>query len=157
MFNFNDHLQELRATIVALVLMLATFIIGLIWISIGLYHGLTGWLGAVWGPVCLGGLFFLPLIMYALINTFGQRRATGEPAITTKPADDALANMAKVFDSLSGHSPFLVATAAIIAGFLAARFPSLLTLFTQILTAYADDIKHRAASNPPHSEGDENR
>ncbi len=142
MFNFNDHLQELRANIMSLVLLLSATIIGFVWISIGIYHWLSTCLGAVWGPIVLGLICFIPIIIFAFIKAFAR---TPLPQNRSEQADATVLNMSKVFESLSGRSPFLVASAAIIAGFLATRFPALLTVFTQILAAYAEDIKTRAA------------
>lgn len=154
MFNFNDHLQELRSTIVGLVLLLAATIIGFVWISIGLYHWLSLCLGAVWGPIVLGLLYFLPLVIFAFVKAFFRQSAVTQPQ--NDPANTAVLNISRVFESLSGRSPFFVATAVIIAGFLATRFPSLLTVFTQILTAYADDVKSRETSSPSQPDNQSN-
>jgi hypothetical protein len=54
-------------------------------------------------------------------------------------------SISRIIESLSGKSPFLAAAAAIIAGFLATRFPALLTIFAQIVQAYAEDQQRRAA------------
>ena len=70
MFNFNGHLQELRANIVSIVLLLSATIIGFVWISIGIYHWLSACLGAVWGPIVLGLIFFIPIIIFAFIKAF---------------------------------------------------------------------------------------
>lgn len=144
MFNFNDQLQELRANIVSLVLLLSATIIGFVWISIGVYQWLSECLGAVWGPIVLGLIYFIPIIIFAFIKAF-VRPASSKTQNRTDQADLTVLNMSRVFESLSGRSPFLVASAAIIAGFLATRFPALLTVFTQILQAYADDLTTRAA------------
>jgi hypothetical protein len=154
MFNFNDHLQELRSTIVGLVLLLAATIIGFVWISIGLYHWLSLCLGAVWGPIVLGLLYFLPLVIFAFVKAFFRQPAVTQPL--NDPANTAVLNISRVFERLSGRSPFFVATAVIIAGFLATRFPSLLAVFTQILTAYADDVKSREANSPSQPDNQSN-
>jgi hypothetical protein len=143
MFNFNDHLQELRSAIVGLVLLLAATIIGFVWISIGLYHWLSLFLGDAWGPIVLGLLYFLPLVIFAFVKAFFRKPPAFQPQ--NDPANVAVLNITRVFESLSGCSPFLVATAVIVAGFLATRFPSLLALFTQILAAYAEDVNAREA------------
>ena len=155
MFNINDHLQELRVAIIGLVLMLSSLIIGVVWMSVGFYHGLEQWLGAVWGPIVLGCIFFLPIIIYSLVNTFGQSKMAAAPMSPShRPNEDVLSNMASVFEHLKGHSPALVATVAIIAGFLAARFPALLAVFTQVLTAYLEEVKREAASSGAKSDSD---
>ena len=144
MFNFNGHLQELRANIVSIVLLLSATIIGFVWISIGIHHWLKECLGSVWGPIVLGLICFVPLIIFAFIKAFA-RPALPLHQNRSNPADATALNVSKALESLSGRSPFLVAAAAIIAGFLATRFPALLTVFTQLLAAYAEDLNARAA------------
>lgn len=145
MFNFNDRLQELRSTIIGIALLSASTIIGFVWISIGLYQLFSAWLGSVWGPILLGLIYFLPIVIFAFIKAFVRQP---EPVATSRsePADIAALNVTKVFENLSDRSPFVVASAAILAGFLATRFPALLTVFMQILAVYADDVKRRAAN-----------
>jgi amino acid transporter len=143
MFNFNDHLQELRSTIIGLVLLSAATIIGFVWISIGVYHWLSTCLGSVWGPIVLGLIYFLPIVIFAFTKAFTRSPA---PALSAQNehADIAAVNVTKIIENLSGRSPFVVASAAILAGFLATRFPALLSVFMQILTVYAEDVKNRA-------------
>ncbi len=143
MFNFNDRLQELRSTIIGLVLLSAATIIGFVWISIGVNQWLSSHLGSVWGPIVLGLIYFLPIVIFAFIKAFVRQPAPVQPS-NTDSADMAAVNVAKVFEGLSGRSPFLVAAAAILAGFLATRFPALLSVFMQILAVYAEDVKNRA-------------
>jgi hypothetical protein len=144
MFNFNDHLQELRANIVSLVLLLSATIIGFVWISIGIYHWLSACLGAVWGPIVLGLIYFIPIIIFAFIKAFA-RTPVSQNQNRSDQEDATMINISKVFESLSGRSPLLATSAVVIAGVLATRFPSLLSVFTQILAAYAEDVKMRAA------------
>lgn len=154
MFNFSGHLQELRATLIGLVLLLGATIIGFVWVSIGLNHWLSTQLGSVWGPIVLGLICFLPITIFAFIKAF-VRQSKQSPSSHNDAADIATANMTAVVESLSGLSPFAVAAAVIVATFLANRFPGLLATFMQLLTAYADDVKHRtakAATKP--AEGD---
>jgi hypothetical protein len=149
MFNFNGHLQELRANIVSIVLILSATIIGFVWISIGIYHWLSACLGAVWGPIVLGLIYFIPLIIFAFVKAFArplpQQQSRGDQP------DLAALNVTKALESLSGRSPFFVTSAAIIAGVLATRFPALLSVFTQILVAYAEDVNARAAKDSVHA------
>lgn len=156
MFNFNDRLQDLRSTIIGIVLLSGSTVIGFVWISIGVYQWLSACLGAVWGPILLGLIYFLPIVIFAFIKAF-IRQPVPVASVRSEPADLAALNATKIFENLSGRSPFVVASAAILAGFLATRFPALLTVFMQILAVYADDVKARAAkasatqSEPPEN------
>jgi hypothetical protein len=150
MFNFNGHLQELRANIVSIVLILSATIIGFVWISIGIYHWLSACLGAVWGPIVLGLIYFIPLIIFAFVKAFARPSVPQQQSRGDQP-DLAALNVTKALESLSGRSPFFVTSAAIIAGVLATRFPALLSVFTQILVAYAEDVNARAAKDSVHA------
>jgi len=150
MFNFNGHLQELRANIVSLVLLLSATIIGFVWISIGIYHWLSACLGAVWGPIVLGLIYFIPIIIFAFIKAFARPSVPQNQNRRDQP-DIAALNVTKALESLSGRSPFFVTSAAIIAGVLATRFPALLSVFTQMLVAYAEDVNARAAKESVHA------
>jgi hypothetical protein len=149
MFNFTRQLKELRSSIIGLVLLLATAVIGLIWLSIGLYSALTAWIGPVWAPLALGGICFLPLVVFWIVHLFADKdhdeERTVQAAYNSAYADSSVMSISRIIESLSGKSPFLATAAAIIAGFLATRFPALLTIFAQIVQAYAEDAQRRAA------------
>ncbi|GGY64841.1 hypothetical protein GCM10011613_05810 [Cellvibrio zantedeschiae] len=149
MFNFTDRLQELRSSIIGLVLLLAATIIGFVWISVGINQWLSTNLGVVWGPIVLGLIYFLPIIIFALVKAFVRQPEPKLPA-HNEAADMATANFTKVLENLSGRSPAVVAIAAIFAGFLATRFPSLLSVFMQMLTVYAEEVKMRANKASEH-------
>jgi len=153
MFNFIGHLQELRSTIIGLVLLLGATIIGFVWISIGLNHWLSEHLGSVWGPIVLGLIYFLPIIVFAFIKAF-VRQPKPLPTSHNETVDIATANIAAVMENLSGLSPFATGVAVVIASFLATRFPALLTVFMQMLTAYADDVKTRTAKTAAKTDND---
>ena len=150
MFNFNDRLQELRANIVSMVLLLSATIIGFVWISIGIYQWLSLCLGAVWGPIVLGLIYFIPIIIFAFIKAFARPALPQAPSRNDQ-ADATVLHMSKVFESLSGRSPLLATSAVVIAGVLATRFPALLSVFTQVLAAYAEDAKMRAKNESAHA------
>jgi hypothetical protein len=145
MFNLSSQLQELRSTLVGLVLLLAATIIGFVWLGIGLYHWLNASLGPAWGALVLGLIYFIPLILYALSKTFVSAPAL--PAtLSSEPLEVSTLKLAKLFESLSGRSPFLTASAVLVAVFLANRFPGLLRLLLQVLSAYIEDASFKSAS-----------
>jgi hypothetical protein len=151
MFNFVGQLQELRSTIIGLVLLLGATIIGFVWISIGLNHWLSEHLGSVCGPIVLGLIYFLPITIFAFIKAFVRQP---KPVPHNETVDIATANIAAVTENLSGFSPFATGIAVVIASFLAARFPALLAVFMQMLTAYTDDVKNRAAKSAAKTDSD---
>jgi hypothetical protein len=159
MFNFSRQLKELRSSIIGLVLLVATAIIGLIWLSIGLYSALSAWIGPVWAPLALGAICFLPLGIFGIVRLFAAKdqddERTVQAAYNSAYADSSILSISRIIESLSGKSPFLAAAAAIIAGFLATRFPALLSIFAQIVQAYAEDHQRRAAQKAAETPEDE--
>ena len=158
MFNFSDHLQELRSTLVGLVLILAATIIGFVWISIGIYFWLSSMLGGVWGPLVLGLIYFVPIIAFALSKAFAKPETT--KAQQPRDQDLNLQAFSKTFENLSNRSPIVVIAAAAVAGFLATRFPSFLALFNQLLTASSEAVKAQSesvASNSSNSNAEHNQ
>lgn len=151
MFNFSDHLQELRSTLVGFVLILAATIIGFVWISLGIYFWLSAVLGNMWGCLVLGLIYFVPIIVFALSKAFAR-----PVAVPMKPLGDQDLNLqafSKTFENLSNLSPFVIIAAAAVAGFLATRVPSLLSLFNQLLAAYSEEVKKRSEAVAPESPG----
>lgn len=146
MFNFSDRFQELRSTIIGLVLLLASIIMGIVWIAIGLSRWLSACLGEVWGPIVLGLICFVPVVIFALVKVFS--RSSPRPSASLNQSgfvDPSTANIAGLFEKVSGQSPFMGAVAAIVAAFLINRFPTILPLFVQLVSAYVEDVKARAA------------
>ena len=144
MFNFSDHLQELRSTVVGLVLILAATIIGFVWISVGIYFWLSSMLGNVWGPLVLGLIYFVPIIAFALSKAFARPETT--KVQQPREQDLNLQAFSKTFENLSNRSPIVIIAAAAVAGFLATRFPSLLSLFNQLLAASSEAVKAHSES-----------
>jgi hypothetical protein len=145
MFNISNQLKEIRSSIVGIGLVVVTAALGLIWISIGLYAFLSAKLGPVWGPILLGTFFLLPLLGAAVARLFADKPVPAQPQAMAGQTDDAILGIAKLTENLSGQSPFVATSVAILAGVIAARFPSLLTLFLQLANAWVADLKLRAA------------
>lgn len=146
MFNFNEHLQELRASLIKTALLVFTVVIGFVWIAIGLYSFLVSAVGPGWGALIVGALFMVPFLIYTLLSLMSTPPRPPElPHNHHSGADDAILNISKIIESLSGQSPLLVTLVAVVAGFLATRFPAILSVFTQLLVAYAEDVKMKSA------------
>ena len=141
MFDLDHRLKDLRASLVVGVFVGATAVLGMVWISLGLYSYLNRELGPVWGPLVLGMICFVPLIWFALAKTF-TRPAPTPPASMPLEANlvaSLLEN--KVFDGARGTSPLIIALVAVAAGFIASRFPGALATFSQVLAAYSQGVK----------------
>jgi len=148
MFNLSEQLAELRATLIAVVLLVAAAIIGLAWASIGLFNALQIWLGPVWGPIGLGAAMILPLILYILVRQSGKRQREQHQALMRAQtqaayAQSSVVHIQRILDALKGRSPILASVAAVLAGALASRFPSILAIVSELAAAWADDMRRK--------------
>jgi hypothetical protein len=146
MFNLASQLENLKALIIRAVLLGGTLLIGFVWLSIGLAALLKEALGAVWGPIVMGTVFILPAVIYGIMQAFAPKKPAKPQGFAADGAGDhSVLAISKMIDAMSGISPVATAIVAVGAGFMMTRFPSLLNIFAQLVTAFADDVKARKA------------
>lgn len=147
MFDLHNRIDSIRASVIGLVLIIACTILGLIWVSIGVYAFLTLKLGPVWGPVALGGVLFLPMVIWAIVQaaTPKDKRSKAQRAYDNAFAASSVGSISRMIESMSAHSPFLATAVAVAGGFLATRFPQFLAMFAELVTAWGDElVRHKA-------------
>lgn len=142
MFNLSNHIDALKQSLTGYVLMLAAAVIGLIWISFGVYNWATQVLGPVWGPIAIGAAFLVPVAVYVLAKQFApdDKRSKKQKMFDEAFAASPVGAVSKMIETMSPHSPFLAAVAAIIGGFMAARFPQFLSITAELVTAASDEL-----------------
>lgn len=142
MFNFSHQIDSLKATIIGLTLILATAIIGLIWLSIGLYAFAVDLVGHLWGPIVLGALCFLPLLIYIAVRLLNpkDKRSKQQRMYDAAFANTSVGSISRMIETMSAHSPFVAAIVAVVGGFVASRFPQFLQIFSELVTAYGDEL-----------------
>ena len=157
MFDIHNRIDSIRASVIGLVLIVACTILGLIWISVGLYSFLSLKLGAVWGPVALGGVLFLPMLIWLVIQAVSPRdkRSKQQRAFEAAFANSSVGSISRMIESMSAHSPFLATGVAVIGGFLASRFPQFLAMFAELVTAYGDEMVRYKARRAERKAEDE--
>lgn len=143
MFNLKPHIDYALSASLKVVLLAGLTLIGLVWLSIGLYAALSQWLGPIWGPILLGGVFFVPVVIMGIGALVSPPKPQAQGFASQSFTDNPILGVSKVIDAMSGHSPILATLAAVAAGFLATRFPSLLSLLAQALTALSADLNRR--------------
>lgn len=144
MFNLSEQLSDLRDSLITLALVVAAAVIGLGWGSIGLFNALKIWLGPVWGPVALGAGMIVPLIIYVVVKHLTKQEKKRRQAFMNQQAQAAYAqssvvHISRIIDAFKGQSPVIASVAAVVAGILATRFPSLLSIISEAITAWAED------------------
>ncbi|EGF89349.1 hypothetical protein ABI_46970 [Asticcacaulis biprosthecium C19] len=142
MFNLSQQFDALKQSLVGYVLMLAAAIIGLIWISFGIYNWATAILGPVWGPLAIGAAFLLPVAVYVLIKIAqpDDKRSKQQRMFDEAFAASPVGSLSKMIETMSVHSPFLAAVTAIVGGFVAARFPQFLSILSELVIAGGDEL-----------------
>ena len=163
MFNFSHQIDSIKAMVVGLTLVLATAIIGLIWISFGIYNAAVATLGSIWGPIVLGGAFLLPLIIYIIVKAVNpkDKRSKQQRLYDEAFANTSVGSISRMIETMSAHSPFMAAIVAVVGGFVATRFPQFLQIFSELVTAYGDELKRhkvrKAEDNLRKAQDDERR
>jgi hypothetical protein len=148
MFNFSEALSELRDSMISVVLLVAAAIIGLAWMSIGLFNALSLWLGPIWGPIMLGAAMTLPLLVYVIFRLSRAKSQKQNLSFLKQQTHSAyeqssVLHISRIIEGLSTTSPLMATLGAIGAGFLATRFPALLQVVSEVITAWADDVKRK--------------
>jgi hypothetical protein len=147
MFNFGHKFDEIKSSVIGFVLMIACAIIGLIWISVALYNLLSTLIGPLWGPVALGGLFLLPIVIYGIVRLAApkDKRSKQQKMFDAAFANTSVGSISRMIEAMSPHSPLLAAAVATIGGFVATRFPQFLSMFSELVGALGDELtRHKA-------------
>lgn len=145
MFNVSDKIESFKSSIIGVVLVLACTILGLIWISIGVYSFFVAKLDPVRGPLLLGALLFLPIVVYGLVKLFTNqdKRSKQQRMFDEAFAGSSVGSISRMIETMSGHSPLLAAVVAVLGGFLASRFPQFLAMFAELVSAFGDELTRR--------------
>lgn len=145
MFNVSHKIEVIKSTVIAVVLVVACAILGIIWLSIALYNFLKVQMGDIAGPAVLGLGLFLPLLGYGLykLATKKDKRSRQERLFDEAFASTSVGSLSRMIETMSPHSPFLAALVAILGGFLATRFPQFLSMFSELVVALGDELDRR--------------
>ncbi|MBW8882038.1 MAG: hypothetical protein JF615_11665 [Asticcacaulis sp.] len=142
MFNISQHIEALKQSLIGYLLMLAAAVIGLIWISFGIYNWAVAMLGNIWGPLAIGALFIVPIVIYVLAKKLmpEDKRSKQQRMIDEAFAASPVGALSRMIETMSGHSPFLAAITAVIGGFVAAKFPQFLSVMSELVVAFGDEL-----------------
>lgn len=151
MFNFSNQIDSIKSSLIGYILMLASTIIGLIWVSISLYSIAVRTFGPGWGPALVGLAFLLPIGIYYLIKvaTPKDKRTKQQRLLDEAYAASPAGALSRMIDTMSSHSVFLGTITAILGGFVAARFPQYLTILAELVAAGSEELKRRKTDKKP--------
>ncbi len=150
---FSHQLNSIKDSVVTLVLILATAIIGLGWIGFGLYSLFVHYLGLIWGPIALGGLFMLPLIGFLLSKLMPHNtKKRKQQAYNEAFANSSVGAISRMVDAMAGVSPIAASVIAIVGGFLASRFPQFLPMLAEIVVSVGDELGRRKVQRAERAE-----
>ena len=141
---FSKEINSIKSSLIGLVLILATAIMGLGWIGFGLYSLFVLYLGAVLGPVALGGLFLLPIIIFFIAKALPHNTAKRkQEAYNDAFANSTVGAISRMVDAMSGHSPVAATIVAVLGGFMASRFPQFLPMLAEVVGALGEELARR--------------
>lgn len=86
MFNFSEKISELKSSILYVVFLSGSLLIGLTWLSIGLYNALKMWIGTPWSSFTLALIMLLPVLVHVLIKAFTSDRPAKANSLSSAPA-----------------------------------------------------------------------
>ncbi len=141
---FSKEINSIKSSLIGLVLILATAIMGLGWIGFGLYSLFVLYFGAVLGPIALGGIFLLPIIIFFAAKALPQNTAKRkQQAYNEAFANSSVGAISRMVDAMSGHSPIAATVVAVMGGFLASRFPQFLPMLAEVVGALGEELARR--------------
>ncbi len=131
--EISAHLRHAQMAGAGIVLILALAILGFVWISIWAIGLMAIWLGPDWAPLAVGLLCLLPLAVFLILKK-AKAQKEQERALAQALHHPELSQIAQIAQGLIEKSPLTALAVAGLAGVLAARFPSALTLLLQVLS-----------------------
>ncbi|MDC7676325.1 hypothetical protein [Asticcacaulis machinosus] len=149
MFNFSEKISELKSSILYVVFLAGSLLIGLTWLSIGLYNALKLWVGTPWSSFILALIMLLPVAIHLLVKAFTADQPAKANTLSSQPrpaVDPSGALLSQIMGAVAGQSTLIVTVVTLLASFIAVRFPSFLGMFAQVVTAFVDDMKLRPAA-----------
>ncbi len=150
MFNLSNQIDAIKSSMIGYILMMASAIIGLIWVSISLYSMSVRIFGPAWGPALVGLLFLLPIVVYSLSKLLApkDKRSRQQRLLDEAYAASPAGALSRMIETMSGHSVFLGTVTAIVGGFIAARFPQYLTILAELVSAGSEELKRQRVKKP---------
>lgn len=133
----SRQIHDVKVAGAGYALALAAAILGLVWATIWLDRLLSIWLGAVWAPLGVAAVFLLPvLIGYLTSDRLKAEEKSASPTALLSSVDDQLSELTRTAEGLVEKAPLVALALAALAGLLAARFPSALSLLVQVVSRY---------------------
>lgn len=151
MFNLSSQIDAIKSSMIGYILMMASAIIGLIWVSISIYSMSVRIFGPAWGPALVGLLFLLPIVVYFLSKLLAPNkdsRSRQQRLLDEAYAASPAGALSRMIETMSAHSVFMGTVTAIVGGFIAARFPQYLTILAELVSAGSEELKRQKVKKP---------
>lgn len=132
MLNFTSQIREAQITGAGIFLILASGVLGLVWISVWAVEAIENANSRLESPLIVGAIAIAPLAVL-LANSALKKQTKLDAQAALPGTSDELAKISRVAESLVVQSPLIALALAALAGILAVRFPSALTLLLQII------------------------
>jgi hypothetical protein len=114
-----------------LALILATAVVGLVWLSMAFARAVELYIDPDWGawsaPTIVAAIFLAPLCLFFLVRLFRRpSKDESHSAVPLTAQPDNISEITRMAEAVAEKSPLTALAIAVLAGFLAARFPSAL-------------------------------
>jgi hypothetical protein len=146
MIGVGERIRSVASAGIAGMACGALALIGLVWLTIAIVSALTPSIGALAAQALVGVALMIPLLILVVRSKLSRPTAAARAAYED-PDAAAMIQVARLVETMGAKSPLASAGVALAAGVLAARLPTILPLFVQIVTQAME--RRGEADHPP--------
>jgi hypothetical protein len=129
MSGVSSQLRNAKMAGAGFIVILALAIIGFVWLSLSAVAALRVHLSGAAPELIVGLICLAPLVVFLI----RQRMKASSEHLHAQPAHAELAHISQIAQGMVEKSPLTALAIAALAGVLAVRFPTALTLLLQVL------------------------
>jgi hypothetical protein len=129
--EIGNQLRHAQMAGAGIIIVLALAILGFVWTSIWAVEFVAPYVGGEWSKLVIGLICLAPLFIFLVGK---KMKAEAVAAQNHQVAHPDLAQISHIAQGFVEKSPMTALAIAALAGILAAKFPSALTLLLQVLS-----------------------
>jgi hypothetical protein len=151
MFDLKPTIDSVKSAAIRILVMGGAALIGLTWLSIGIFGFLSNLTGPNLAGLILGALFLVPTGLILLVNGHRAKQEVGSRPQAFAGQTQSHDPLVDIIESLKGRSPLVIASLSVVTGLIATRFPQFLTVFSQALKLLIEEFSKasQAAKSSP--------
>jgi len=132
--------RTIQLAAIGLIVLATVTVLGLVWVSVGLVRALGPALPQAAPELLVGVLFLAPAAIFALVHVLTERAERRQAALAQQAAAaqnsnrDDISKLADIARGYAEQSPILALAIAATAGFVAVRYPNVLSIMTEVMS-----------------------